>query len=320
MPGAPGGQILRSFVNLNEPKDSCCPQPDAEPTATPACVPVWLILLALVLLFFGAIYFDRHSGWFDPKVYAPYGSADQLAAYQPQSGDAAFAARGKTVYESVCGLCHGSDGLGKPGQAPPLAGSEWVAKDVVSLARVPLAGLNGPISVAGKDWSLAMAPMGAGLSDADLAAVLTYIRGAWGNKSAPVTEAEIKSARAAISGNAPSAEELAKLTPPERGHLVFKKYGCFQCHGPDGKGGVSNANAKTAEQVPSLIYVADGYNKAELLAFISRGERVIPRKNPNGPEPPHFMPKWGGIVTTNELSDLADFLFSLKPKGDKLDF
>jgi mono/diheme cytochrome c family protein len=165
-----------------------------------------------------------------------------------------------------------------------------------------------------------MAPMGAGLSDSDLAAVLTYIRGAWGNKSAPVTEAEIKSARAAISGNAPSAEDLAKLSPAERGHLVFKKYGCFQCHGTDGQGGVSNFNAKTAEQVPSLIYVADGYNKAELLAFISRGERVIPRKNPNGPEPPHFMPKWGGIVTTNELSDLAEFLFSLKPKGDKLDF
>lgn len=283
-------------------------------------MPIWLIVVSLVLVFFGAIYFDRHSGWFEAKVYAPYASSDQLAAYQPQSGDAAFVARGKTVYESVCGLCHGSDGLGKPGQVPPLAGSDWVSKDLVSLARVPLAGLNGPIKVNGKDWNLAMAPMGAGLSDADLAAVLTYIRTAWGNQSSACAEADMKSIRAAVNGNAPSAEELAKMSPADRGHAVFKKYGCFQCHGADGKGGVSNFNAKTAEQVPSLIYVADGYNKTELLAFISRGERVIPRKNPNGPEPPHFMPKWGGIVTTNELSDLAKFLFSLKPKGDKLDF
>jgi mono/diheme cytochrome c family protein len=266
------------------------------------------------------VYFDRHSGWFDRQVFAPYASAETLAAYQPKSGAAALAARGKSVYESVCGICHGSDGLGKPGQAPPLAGSEWVTKDLNTLAKVPLAGLNGPIQVAGHDWNLAMAPMGAGLSDADLAAVLTYLRTSWGNQSSAVSEADMKAARAAISGNAPSAADLAKLTPEERGHAVFKKYGCFQCHGPDGKGGVTNPNAKTAEQVPSLIYVADGYNKAELIAFIKRGERVIPRLNPNGPEPPHFMPKWDPIINDAEMSDLAAFLFSLKPKGEKLDF
>jgi hypothetical protein len=66
--------------------------------------------------------------------------------------------------------------------------------------------------------------------------------------------------------------------------------------------------------------VADGYTKAELIAFISRGERNIPRMNPTGPEPPHFMPKWGPIISPNELSDLADFLFSLKPKGEDLGF
>jgi mono/diheme cytochrome c family protein len=304
---------------MSESNDGLSPT-EADPEVTQASVPIWIIVVTLVLLFLGAGYFDRHSGWFNKNVYAPFDSADQLAAYQPQSGEAALAAHGKTVYENVCGICHGNDGSGKTGQAPPLVASEWVAKDVLSLARVPLAGLNGPIKVAGQDWNLSMAPMGAGLSDADLAAVLTYIRTAWGNKSGPVSEADMQSARAAINGNAPSATDLAKMTPAERGHEVFKKYGCFQCHGPDGKGGVSNPNAKTAELVPSLIYVADGYNKAELLAFISRGERVIPRKNPNGPEPPHFMPKWGGIVTTNELSDLADYLFSLKPKGEKLDF
>ena len=278
------------------------------------------MVVTLVLMFAGGWYFDQRSGWFDPKIYAPYANAAQLLAFQPRSGEAALMAKGKAVYESVCGICHGSDGMGKAGQAPPLAGSEWVAKDVVALARIPLAGMNGPIQVAGKDWNLAMAPMGAGLSDADLAAVLTYIRTGWGNKSSPVSEADLKAARAAISGNAPSAVDMAKMTPVERGHAVFKKYGCFQCHGEDGKGGVPNANAKTAEQVPSLIYVADGYNKAELIAFVSRGERVIPRKNPNGPEPPHFMPKWSGIVNPSEMSELADFLFSLKPKGEKLDF
>jgi cytochrome c551/c552 len=111
------------------------------------------------------------------------------------------------------------------------------------------------------------------------------------------------------------------MTPVERGHVVFQKYGCFQCHGPDGKGGVHNTNAKTAELVPSLIYVADGYTKDELKKFIMTGERDIPRMNLAGPESPHFMPSWGIISSSsNELDDLPAFLFSLKPKGEKSDF
>jgi mono/diheme cytochrome c family protein len=297
-----------------------CHKSDPEPAASRAPVPVWIFALTLVLIFLGAVYFDYHSGWFDKQVYAPYPNADQLALYQPKSGAAAMVAHGKGVYETVCGTCHGGDGLGKPGQAPPLAGSEWVAKDVPSLARVPLSGLNGAIQVKGQEWNLSMAPMGAGLSDADLAAVLGYIRTSWGNNYGSVTADDVKAARSAVNGNVPSAAELAKMTPVERGHAIFQKYGCFQCHGENAKGGIRNPNAKTAELVPSLIYVADGYTKAELTAFISRGERNIPKMNPAGPEPPRFMPHWGGLIATNELSDLADFLFSLKPKGEDVGF
>ena len=32
------------------------------------------------------------------------------------------------------------------------------------------------------------------------------------------------------------------------------------------------------------------------------------------------MPSWGNVISTNELNDLADYLFSLKPKGDNLGF
>jgi hypothetical protein len=83
---------------------------------------------------------------------------------------------------------------------------------------------------------------------------------------------------------------------------------------------VANPNAKTAEQVPSLIYVADGYTKDELKSFIMRGERTIPVMHPDKPPPPHFMPSWGKVIIPNELNDLADYLFSLKPKGDNLGF
>ncbi len=55
-----------------------------------------------------------------------------------------------------------------------------------------------------------MAAMGASLSDADLAAVLTYIRGSWGNNSGAVSADQIKAARAAIKGNPPSAASTSK--------------------------------------------------------------------------------------------------------------
>ena len=96
----------------------------------------------------------------------------------------------------------------------PLAGSEWVnTKGFERLTHIPLAGLNGPLTVEGKDWNLNMAPMGAALSDADLANVLTYIRESWGNQAGPVTTDEVKSVRAALGGRPQplNAEKLKAL-------------------------------------------------------------------------------------------------------------
>ena len=175
---------------------------NGEPSVKRSAAPMWIIVVTLTLLFFGGIYLDSHSGWFSPKVYAPYQSADQLEAFQPKSGAAAAAAQGKRVYEAVCGICHGVDGLGKPGQAPPLADSEWViAKGVNRLSHIPLEGLSGPVTVEGKEWNLNMAAMGAALSDSDLADVLTYIRSSWGNKAGEVTADDVKKIRAAIGGH-----------------------------------------------------------------------------------------------------------------------
>ena len=167
---------------MSDETKSCSTESGTEPTAARSHLPMWILVVMLVLLYVGGIYFDRHSGWFDKQVYSPYANAAMLDSYQPKSGAAAALAQGKKSYEQVCGLCHGVDGLGKPGQAPALAGSEWViAKGHNRLAHIPLAGISGPLSVGGKDWNLAMAPMGAALSDADLAGVLTSasaVRGA----------------------------------------------------------------------------------------------------------------------------------------------
>jgi mono/diheme cytochrome c family protein len=175
---------------------------------------MWIIVVTLLVIFFGGHYLDTHGGMFDARVYAPYTSPETLEAMQPQTGAAAVAAHGKKVYEAVCGVCHGVDGAGKPGQAPPLAGSEFVnAKGFNRLAHIPLEGLSGNVTVEGKDWNLNMAAMGAALPDADLAAVLTYIRTSWGNKGAEVTADDVKKVRDAIGGHPQpmTGEQMMKM-------------------------------------------------------------------------------------------------------------
>ena len=196
---------------MNDEPNISNPHTSAEPAAERSHLPMWILGLLVVLLYLGAVYFDHHGGWFNAQVYAPYASADELDSYQPKSGAAVTLAQGRKIYEQVCGLCHGVDGAGKPGQAPPLAGSEWVnAKGIQRLAHIPLGGLNGEIKVEGKDWNMSMAPMGAALSDSDLAAVLTYIRGSWGNKADAVTADQVKAVRASHPQTM-SGDQMMKL-------------------------------------------------------------------------------------------------------------
>src|SRR5438105_14934889 len=96
-----------------------------EPRARRTSVPIWLIILLLVLFYWGMVYFDLHGAWFDPQVYTPYRSIAELEKYQPRR-EGPDLQKGRAVFELICGACHMNDGGGKKDQAPPLAGSEWV--------------------------------------------------------------------------------------------------------------------------------------------------------------------------------------------------
>lgn len=181
----------------------------AEPRAKRTPVPVWMFMLIFALLYWGMVYFDQRGAWFNHQVYTPYHSLAELQKCQPPSGSGNLE-RGKAVYENVCALCHNTDGSGKPNQAPPFVGSEWVLGSPNRLIRIPLSGLSGPLQVKGQEWGLAMPAMGAALSDDDLAAVLSYMRQSWGNKASAITPEQVKAVKGEIKGRAQpwSASEL----------------------------------------------------------------------------------------------------------------
>ena len=175
------------------------PPTPPEPRASRRSVPVWLFVLLFALLYWAMVYFDQRSGWANPQVYLPYHSVAEVDLYQPKiEGIEGVRQRGRIIFEGNCALCHNPDGMGKPGQAPPMVGSEWVQGPVNRLVRIPQNGLAGPIRLKGEIWNQApqMAPMGAGLKDDELAAVLTYIRTSWGNKGPEVTPADVHAVRA----------------------------------------------------------------------------------------------------------------------------
>lgn len=173
-------------------------------------VPVWLFVLLFLLLYWGMVYFDQHSGWFNSQVYAPFPSIAEVNKYQPPAAGPNLD-RGRAMYDNICALCHNTDGTGKPGQAPPFAGSEWALGSPDRMIRIPLAGLSGPLSVKGQEWNLAMPAMGATLSDEDLAVVLSYIRQSWGNKASEITPEQVKKIRAQV-GNRTQPWTAAELS------------------------------------------------------------------------------------------------------------
>ena len=118
--------------------------------------------------------------------------------------------RGRVLYEVSCGACHQADGEGKEGVASPLAGSEWVTGSERRLLRIALDGVRGPIEVKGKRYQLEMPALRHVYGDEDMAAILTYIRGAWGNSASAITADFVGQVRSetAQRGDSWTAEEL----------------------------------------------------------------------------------------------------------------
>jgi mono/diheme cytochrome c family protein len=111
---------------------------------------------------------------------------------------ARMAGRGAKLYEKHCAECHGDKGEGVPGAYPPLAGNRAVMLPVTAnLVQVVLGG-GFPPATAGNPRPFGMPPFATLLSDEDVAAVISHIRGAWGNKAGAVSEFAVSQQRGSI--------------------------------------------------------------------------------------------------------------------------
>jgi mono/diheme cytochrome c family protein len=104
---------------------------------------------------------------------------------------------GRSVYDDKCASCHGLQGEGKPPHYPPLAGNQSIQmSSAVNPIRMVLNGGYPPGTV-GNPMPHGMPPFAQSLSDDEVAAIVTYIRVAWGNRGAAVSAKEANELRAA---------------------------------------------------------------------------------------------------------------------------
>jgi mono/diheme cytochrome c family protein len=111
-----------------------------------------------------------------PRTEAPPLTRDEQARFDA----------GQKLYGNTCLACHGPDGRGREKQGPSLVGSSLLVGDPGVPIRIVLAGKEGEIGL--------MPPLAA-LDDTELAAVLTYVRRAWGNSASAVAPDAVREIR-----------------------------------------------------------------------------------------------------------------------------
>ena len=126
---------------------------------------------------------DKYAAWVSEQQASHAVVADD--ANREWSMDE-LVAKGEQVFAANCAACHQATGQGMPPAFPALDGSAVVQGPAPTQIEIVMNGREGT----------AMAAFGKQLTDADLAAVITYTRNAWSNSTGDAIQpAEIAAAR-----------------------------------------------------------------------------------------------------------------------------
>jgi len=194
---------------------------------------------------------------------------------------------GAYTYRSfACGACHGLSGQGGVNPAIPAltgAGQEFTAAQlrkiidkgagVVSDPQAPFMPVWGPV-----------------VSDTQVDQLVAYI----------------KAGLPTVPGSEPDAVP-AGASPQVAGQTLYSTYGCINCHGPNGLGGVPNPGAED-QAVPPLSG-ADFRSEFDTPAKI---KEIIMGGSVIGKAPIASMPHWGGVLTDEQANDLVAYIQSFK--------
>jgi mono/diheme cytochrome c family protein len=213
---------------------------------------------------------------------------------------AATGADAELLYMANCSGCHGANGQGAVNIAPPLAKNPYVTGDPKKVIQAMLGGVAGPINEHGATWNGSMPSWQGTLSNAQLAAVITYIRGSWGNNAKPVSEKQVALQAHAVSSSprqTPSSAATSVATSADAGSLYLTN--CSGCHGANGQGAVN-----IAPPLAKNPYVT-GDPKRVIQAVL--GGMAGPIKE-HGATWNGSMPPWKGTLSNAQLAAVITYI------------
>jgi mono/diheme cytochrome c family protein len=128
-----------------------------------------------------------------------------------------------------------------------------------------------------------------------------------------ISKTQVTNLVAYIRAGLPAVADTQPVTVPQgqgaavAGAALYVRYGCINCHGPNGLGGVPNPLSpdKTIPVLSGQGFRHQFNTDAKIAAVIRSGSVI-------GRAPIVSMPHWGGILSTTQTAELIAYLKTLK--------
>jgi mono/diheme cytochrome c family protein len=186
----------------------------------------------------------------------------------------------------ACSACHGLQGRGGVSKYVPALQPIHKELTVAQLRRIITHGL-GESANPTRPYMPVWGPV---ISKSQVADLVAYIR------------AGLPKVRYADPVPVPRDQGLAVA-----GAALYVRYGCINCHGPNGLGGVPNPQSPD-KAIPPLAgqdFRKEFNTDAKIISIIRTGSVI-------GKQPIASMPHWGGIIPNRNLQALVAYLKTLK--------
>jgi mono/diheme cytochrome c family protein/Tfp pilus assembly protein PilF len=146
----------------------------------------------------------------DQAVQRALGEAVRAEQARVSVADDGQFTMGRQLFVATCALCHGPDGQGQAGKAPPLVGSPWLGESPSRVIRIVLDGVRSDEPQFDRQMPALRA-----FEDEQLAAILSDARRRWAPGSEPIRAEQVAAIRAATASRqtAWTRDELNEVQP-----------------------------------------------------------------------------------------------------------
>jgi mono/diheme cytochrome c family protein len=167
----------------------------------------------------------------------------------------------------------------------------------------------------------ALKTVGNSLTPAELTHIINHGLGESANPKQPympvwgevISKTQVANLVAYLRAGLPPVADTQPVSVPTgqgaavAGAALYVRYGCINCHGPNGLGGVRNPLSpdRTIPVLSGQAFRHQFNTDAKLAAVIDSGSVI-------GKAPIVSMPHWGGILSDQQVAELIAYLKTLK--------